>query len=192
MQARDPFLNTLACPATVAFDDLTSMTYNAAPDLKLDLSFVRQVDVPKALIWRAWSEPDLLKRWFCPKPWLTTECEMDLRPGGLFKTLMQSPEGDEFPNVGCFLDVQVNHRLVWTNALGPGFRPNQAHSLGVEDSHFFFTATIELQDHLGGTRYFAGVQHADERACNKHRDMGFEQGWGLALEQMVDMINQGI
>lgn len=52
------------------------------PDARFDLSFTRVVDVPRPLIWRAWTEPELLKPWFCPLPWKTIDCEIDLRPGG--------------------------------------------------------------------------------------------------------------
>lgn len=48
---------------------------------------------------------------------------MDLRPGGIFRTVMRSPEGREFVNPGCFLEVVENERLVWTNALEAGFGP---------------------------------------------------------------------
>ena len=51
----------------------------------LDLVLERVVDVPAHLIWKAWTEPEELKPWFCPKPWRTTEAEIDLRPGGIFR-----------------------------------------------------------------------------------------------------------
>ena len=56
------------------------------PDSKLDLNFTRVVDVPPAMVWRAWTEPELLMPWFCPVPWKTIDCEIDLRPGGIFRT----------------------------------------------------------------------------------------------------------
>jgi Activator of Hsp90 ATPase homolog 1-like protein len=48
---------------------------------------------------------------------------MDLRPGGNFRTVMRSPEGQEFPHVGCFLELIENEKMVMTNALEPGYRP---------------------------------------------------------------------
>jgi uncharacterized protein YndB with AHSA1/START domain len=53
----------------------------------------------------------------------TVECVIDLRAGGLFSTTMQSPEGQNFPNIGCFLEIIENKKLVWTDALLPGYRP---------------------------------------------------------------------
>ena len=79
---------------------------------KLDLVLERQIDVPKELVWRALTEPELIKKWFCPKPWQTVDCRVDLRPGGEFYSVMQSPEGQNFPNTGCILEVSKNERLV--------------------------------------------------------------------------------
>lgn len=93
-------------------------------DSKLDLVLERIVDVPRELVWKVWTTPEHLKPWFCPSPWKTIDCEIDLRPGGIFRTTMQSPEGENFPNLGCYLEVIPNERLVWTDALQPGFRPS--------------------------------------------------------------------
>ena len=162
-------------------------------DSKLDLSFERIVDVPKKLIWQAWTQPELLKQWFCPLPWRTTDCEIDLRPGGIFRTTMESPEGQQFPNAGCYLEVVPEEKLVWTNALLPGFRPSLlSATCGADDAAFMFTATIALAAHEGGTRYTATVFHADEAGCKKHAAMGFREGWGIALDQLVAMIKIGM
>ncbi len=159
-------------------------TYQLNP--KLDLSFERIVEVPKELIWRAWTQPQNLMPWFCPLPWRTIACEIDLRPGGLFHTVMQSPEGQNFPNEGCYLEVIENEKLVWTNALLPGFRPAPASAnCGNSSVSFFFTATIQLETHGTGTKYSATVQHGDEAACKQHAAMGFNEGWGIALDQLV-------
>lgn len=163
------------------------------PNARFDLSFTRVIDVPKELVWRAWTEPELLKPWFCPLPWKTIDCEIDLRPGGIFRTTMQSPEGKEFPGTGCYLEVNPNKKLVWTNALLPGYRPSfVTETCGTDDAGFMFTAMIELADHAGGTRYSATVIHADEAGCKRHAEMGFESGWGAALDQLVAMIKKGL
>lgn len=163
------------------------------PNPLLDLHFTRDIDVPKAAVWRAWTEPELLKHWFCPLPWTTVDAEIDLRPGGIFRSTMRSPEGQEFPNLGCYLEVVPERRLVWTNALLPSFRPSPlSATCGSEDAAFMFTAMIELADHAGGTRYTATVVHGDEAACQKHAAMGFEAGWGAALDQLVAMVKKGI
>src|SRR5688572_6557076 len=111
-------------------------------DPALDLVLERTIDVSPSLVWLAWTTPEHLKKWFTPAPWTTTDCEIDLRPGGIFRTTMRSPEGQEFPNVGCYLEVIPNQRLVWTDALLPGYRPSQEP---------FMTAIIALEPHGAGT-----------------------------------------
>jgi uncharacterized protein YndB with AHSA1/START domain len=127
---------------------------------KLDLVLERVVDVPPELVWKAWTTPEYLLKWFTPAPWKTVECELDLRPGGMFRTVMESPEGQRFPNAGCFLEVVPNRKLVWTDALEPGYRPT-ARTLGA-DAPFFMTAVVTMEPHGGGTKYAATAIHATE------------------------------
>jgi uncharacterized protein YndB with AHSA1/START domain len=150
----------------------------------LDLSFERVIDIPPALVWLAWTTPMHLLKWFTPAPWQTVDCEMDLRPGGLFRTVMRSPEGQAFPNLGCYLEIVPHQKLVWTNALAAGFRPTKLSS-ALPCDEFAITATISLAPHAAGTHYKAHVAHADEASRQKHADMGFEAGWGKALDQLV-------
>ena len=154
------------------------------PDPRLDLVFERVVDVPSHLVWLAWTTPALLKKWFTPAPWTTVDCEIDLRPGGIFRTVMRSPEGQEFTNLGCYLEVVEGERLVWTNVLGPGYRPASRPADG-SCAEFAFTAVISFEPHAKGTKYCALVIHGDEESRTKHDAMGFQDGWGKALEQMV-------
>ncbi|MDB4992933.1 MAG: polyketide cyclase [Myxococcaceae bacterium] len=153
-------------------------------DPKLDLILERSVDVSPELVWMAWTQPERLKRWFTPKPWTTVECEIDLRPGGLFRTVMRSPEGELFPNVGCFLEIVPNRKLVWTDALEAEFRP--ARQEPGANCPFHFTATILLEARGSGTKYTAIVLHKDEASRKKHEEMGFQTGWGTALDQLVE------
>ena len=155
-------------------------------DPKLDLNFDRVVDLPPALVWAAWTEPEHIKHWFTPVPWKTVECEIDLRPGGIFRTVMRSPEGKDFPNIGCYLEVIKNEKLVWTNALLPGFRPASsvsAEALACGD--FLFTVAVSLEPHGNGTKYTALAMHRDEQGRKQHEGMGFHDGWGTALDQLV-------
>lgn len=134
------------------------------------------------LVWKAWTEPEHLRRWFTPAPWETIDCEIDLRPGGVFSTTMRSPDGEVMPaEAGCYLEVVENRKLVWTDALGPGYRPK---------SSSFLTAMILLEPEGSGTRYTAIAMHTDENDKKKHEEMGFHDGWGKALDQLVELAEQ--
>jgi uncharacterized protein YndB with AHSA1/START domain len=157
-------------------------TYKIDPNL--DLVLERIVEVKPELVWKAWTQPEHVKKWLTPAPWKTVDCEIDLRPGGVFRFVMQSPEGQQFPNVGCFLEVVENRKLVWTVALLPGFRPAARPENGAD---LFFTAIILIEPHLKGTKYAAIAIHPDQATCKKHKEMGFHEGWGKALDQLVEL-----
>ncbi len=151
---------------------------------KLDLVLERTTDVAPELVWRAWTEPEHLKQWFCPRPWTVSDCEIDLRPGGIFRTTMRSPEGEAFANLCCYLEVVPNRRLVWTNALEPGYRPVETIQSGAD---LFMTAVILLEPLGSGTKYTAIALHRNETDRAQHEAMGFEQGWGAAWDQLLEL-----
>ncbi len=155
---------------------MTSHLFTFTPDPTLDLVLEREIDVPVELVWEAWTTPDSIKEWFCPKPWSVSSCEIDLRPGGKFNTVMRSPEGQEFPNSGCYLEVVPNQRLVFTDTLLPGFRPAPKP---------FFTAALLLAPTATGTRYTAIAIHGNEETRKQHEEMGFHEGWGTVVDQLV-------
>lgn len=151
------------------------------PNPELDLVLERTVDVAPELVWRAWTTPELIVQWFAPKPWSTSSCEIDVRPGGRFNTVMRSPEGEEYPSSGCILVAEEGRRLVFTSALGPGFRPQ------VTDEVFPSTSVISIEPHGSGTKYTATAMHADTSAKKSHEEMGFTEGWGMAFDQLVEV-----
>ena len=156
-------------------------------DPALDLEFERVVDVRPALVWMAWTDPEHLKKWFTPAPWQTVDCEIDLRPGGIFRTTMRSPEGEEFPSSGCYLEIVPERKLVWTSALLPGYRP-KVPATEVVGCDFPFTGVITLEPAGSGTRYRALAIHADPQASRQHAEMGFHDGWSSALDQLVEIV----
>lgn len=156
------------------------------PDPKLDLVFERVVDVAPQLVWKAWTTPEMLKKWFTPAPWTTPEFEIDLRPGGIFRNVMESPKGERMTNGGSVLEVVPNERLVWTSTLLPGFRPAPPRT-----GFPHITAAILLAAHGSGTKYTAVVMHPNEEGCKQHEAMGFHNGWGTALDQLVALVKAG-
>jgi len=152
-------------------------------DPELDLELVRDIDVAPELVWRAWTEPDLIKQWFAPAPWSIAEASVDLRPGGAFAMTMTSPDGEAYPNAGCILEVVPGERLVWTESMDPGFRPKTI--------DLPLTAILELEPLPGGgTRYRAVALHQDPAGVAQHAEMGFHEGWGAALDQLVALMSK--
>ncbi|TVP43857.1 MAG: polyketide cyclase [Gemmatimonadales bacterium] len=150
-------------------------------DPELDLVLDRVVDVPPELVWEAWTRAEHLRKWFAPAPWTVADCRIDLRPGGQFYTVMRSPEGEEFPGDGCILEVEEHRRLVFTDALAPGYRPAR---------EAFFTCVLTLEPEGPGTRYVARAMHRNPEDRERHEAMGFQEGWGTCLDQLVKMVKE--
>lgn len=141
-----------------------------------DLVLSRVLDAPRDKLWRCWTEPELLKQWFCPKPWFVSDARIDLRQGGEFFTLMNGPNGEQFGEPGVFLDVVENERLVFTDAFRPGWRPS---------ARAFMTAEVSFEDAgVGRTRYTARAMHWNAQARKEHEEMGFHDGWNKAADQL--------
>ncbi len=164
-------------------NDLQPISHNPSLDLMLE----RTTPVPVELVWRAWTEPELLKQWFCPKPWSVSEVKLELYPGGAFNTTMQSPEGEQFPSEGCILQVVPQRRLVFTSALIRGFRPQPPEGNPV--GAFLFSGIVDLEAEGSGTRYRAYAIHGDAEGRNSHEAMGFHDGWGAAFDQLVELMS---
>jgi uncharacterized protein YndB with AHSA1/START domain len=151
-------------------------------DPERDLVLEREIDVPVELVWKAWTSPEHLRHWFAPRPWTITSCDLDLRPGGALNFVMRSPDGQEYPNTQCYLEVTPLERLIITDTLLGGYRPS---------ARPFFTAVLELGRNGAGTRYKAIAIHGDGEARKKHEQMGFHDGWGTVVTQMVEYIKAG-
>lgn len=142
-----------------------------------ELTLTRIIDAPREKLYRCWTEPELLRQWFVPKPWTIAKAEVDVRPGGRSLIVMRSPEGQEMPNPGVFLEVVPNERIVVTDAYTSAWVPS---------AKPFMTAIVTFEDLGGGkTRYTARARHwtAEDRAA--HEKMGFHEGWGVCADQLA-------
>ena len=145
-------------------------------DLELNIS--RLVDVPAEKLYRCWVEPELLKQWFAPKPWSIASTEMNTKAGGKCKTVMKSPEGEEYPNEGVFLEVVPNKKIVMTDAIKEGWIPGPQN---------FMIAHVTFEPENSQTRYTARAYHWNKESMEQHVQMGFHKGWHTCLDQLVDL-----
>ena len=159
-------------------------------DSETDLVLERTLDAPIDLVWRAYTTPAHLKRWFAPRPYAITELELDLRPGGIFRIRMVGPDGFDTGHgtPGCVLEVIEGRKLAWTSALGPDYRPSEA---GEGCESFPMTAVITFEDAGDGkTRYKAVALHKDMADKDAHEKMGFHEGWGTTAAQLEELAKE--
>ena len=144
-----------------------------------DLVLTRLIDAPREKLFRAWTEPKLVMQWFAPRPWTTVRAEMDVRPGGSSLVVMRSPEGEEFPNPGIFLEVVKDEKLVFTDAYTSAWVPSPKP---------FMTAILTFENEGGKTRYTARARHWNAEDKATHEKMGFREGWGQCADQLADLV----
>ncbi|MDO9116082.1 MAG: SRPBCC family protein [Polaromonas sp.] len=144
-----------------------------------ELVLTRLIAAPREKLFQAWTHPELVVKWFAPRPWSTSRAEMDVRPGGSSLVVMRSPEGQEFPNRGIYLEVVENERLVFTDAYTDAWTPSEKP---------FMTAVLTFEDEGGKTRYTARVLHWTAADREAHEKMGFHTGWGQCTDQLAELV----
>ncbi|MDB5442733.1 MAG: hypothetical protein JWP73_1109 [Phenylobacterium sp.] len=151
-----------------------------APRNERELVIARLIAAPPEALYRCWTEPRLLERWFAPKPLTTKVLEQDLRVGGVQAITMTSPDGQEFPAGGVYLALEPGRRVVFTSAFKEGWQP--------DPSDFAFVGEITFEPQADGrTLYTARAGHWDAATTERHRAMGFHDGWGQCAEQLAEL-----
>ncbi len=139
----------------------------------------RRLKASRAAVWRCWTEGPLLMQWHCPKPWSVTAAELDVRPGGGNRIVMEGPAGERNEMFGCYLEVVSQKRLTFTDALGAGFAPREGS---------FMTGFVELSDAPGGgTDMIWGAKHGNLATVAQHIEMGFDAGWNICVDQLDEL-----
>ncbi len=150
------------------------------PDL--DLTLQRVIRAPRAVVWRAWTDPSQLEQWWVPAPAVARVDRLEAQPGGAFVTRI-SDDGVEFgPHMDAsFLVVDDRERLVFTNAVDSRWRPTRPDPIAM-------VAEIVLRDHPDGTDYRVVVRHGDPAARARHEELGFFDGWGAVTGQLAAFV----
>ena len=156
-----------------------------AIDPDLDLTLQRVIRAPRREVWRAWTDPALLEKWWTPAPTLARVDLLDVRPGGGFVTRM-SEDGREFiPHTdSLFLVVEDEQRLVFTNAVDSAWRPASPAPVPM-------TAEITFREHPEGTEYRVVVRHGDPAHRARHEELGFFDGWGSVTDALAALVEDG-
>ena len=141
-----------------------------------ELTLTRLMDVSPDKLFRCWTEPALMKQWFAPKPYTTPVAEVDLRPGGASMIVMKSPEGQEIPCPGQYLEIVPNRKIVATDAFVGDWQPKEGAP--------FMTMILTFEPEGDKTRYTAVVRHWTAEAKAQHEQMGFHKGWGQCADQL--------
>jgi uncharacterized protein YndB with AHSA1/START domain len=140
------------------------------------------IRAPREKLFKAWTDPELLKQWFTPPPWTTALAETDVRVGGSTLIVMRGPDGADYPNRGVYLEIVENERIVFTNAYTSAWE--------LSDKPFM-TVILTFDDAGdGSTNYTALVRHWSIADREAHEKMGFHTGWPAATAQLAALVEQ--
>jgi uncharacterized protein YndB with AHSA1/START domain len=148
-----------------------------------DLSVERRIAARPSRVWEIMTQR--ITEWWCPKPWTTTVAELDWRPGGAFHLIMRGPSGEadcqgEESVGGVLLELVPGQRFAFTDAFSKGWEPRTPFMVGI----------FEIAPDGDGTLYRATARHWSAEDMEKHREMGFEAGWGEVADQLAGLAEE--
>ena len=139
----------------------------------------RVIAAPPRTVWQCWTDPLLFKQWFCPKPWQVTKADFNVQVGGRMDITMEGPDGECQVHRAVWLEICPLRKLVFTDSFTEGFNPAEEP---------FMTGFVELSETSEGqTEMIWGASHKSEDDLQTHLNMGFEQGWGTAVDQLNEL-----
>jgi uncharacterized protein YndB with AHSA1/START domain len=143
-----------------------------------EVVITRVFDAPARLLFEAHRNPEYLQRWFGPKGWPLTLCEVDFRVGGRFRFAMTGPDGKQgTPFGGEYLEIAPNRKIVYNNA----FETPGAETMIV---------TITFDEQGGQTPLTIHTLFSSVAMKNEHVGVGYEHGIASALDQLADVVAQ--
>jgi uncharacterized protein YndB with AHSA1/START domain len=137
--------------------DRGSTTTTAVYSDGADLTFERTFDAPRELVWKAFTDPTLVPRWWGPHGTTTKVAEMDVRPGGAWRYVSSAPDRDDVTFYGEYLEVDPPKGFKWTfmfdvDGVGPMGGPETFTLEEVDDK-----TKVTSVGHMGSTEALEGA-----------------------------------
>lgn len=147
-----------------------------------EVVLTRMFNAPRELVYRAWTDPELLARWWGPKDFTNPVCEVDARPGGKIRIDMTGPDGTAYPMGGEFVEVDPPGRLVFTSS---AFEDENGEP-GLEDHN---TVTFEAVE---GSKTLVTLTAVVTVARPEFYEAlsGMEEGWSQSFDRLDDLVSQ--
>ena len=138
----------------------------------------RVFDAPRALVWRAWTEPKMLGEWFGPRRFTASVPELDLRVGGALRIVMHGPDGNDYPMQGVFREIVLPARLVFSNI-----------ALDNDGNHLLEGETVVTLTEAGGKTTLTMTSHMVGLVPIAPRMLaGMEVGWTQSIDKLGELL----
>jgi len=153
------------------------------PAAENELIITREFDAPRDLVWKVWTEPKHIEKWWGPLGFTTRVTDIDMRVGGRWNYVMIGPDGMEYPVHGVFSEIVPPEKIVTTDEFGDAYDEMP----GV-DLPKGLVATALFDDLGSRTRLTLRVSHATPEDRKKHENMGVVAGWNSSFEKMDEYL----
>src|SRR5215475_16096078 len=144
------------------------------------VTLTRVFDAPRALVWKAWTNPTMMAQWFGPRGFTNPVCELDVRAGGSLRIVMRGPDGNDYPMKGEFRVVSEPELLVFTNI---AIDSEGRHLLEGETTVTFTEkggkTTLTLETYAVGLVPIAPQMLA-----------GMEAGWTQSIDKLQELVER--
>ena len=146
-----------------------------------ELVLTRLIDAPREKLFRAWTEPQLLKQWFTPAPYTTPVAELDYGPAAPTWLSCAVPTATSSPTGGSIWKSSKTSAWFFTDAYSEAWKPSEKP---------FMTVIVTFENESGKTRYTARARHWTVADREAHEKMGFHQGWGICADQLTALVTK--
>jgi uncharacterized protein YndB with AHSA1/START domain len=155
-------------------------TARTAPFGEASVTLTRVFDAPRALVWKAWTDPEMMAQWFGPRGFTNPVCELDVRVGGRLYIVMRGPDGNDYPMKGVFREISVPERLVFTNI-----------AIDKEGNHLLEGETTVTFLKKGGQTALTLETHAAGLVPIAPRMLGgMEAGWTQSIDKLEELVER--
>jgi len=154
-----------------------------------DFVLTRTFDAPRERVFEAWTNSKQMAQWWGPKGFTNPVCQMDVRPGGRYRIVMRSPEGEDYPIDGEFLEIVKPSRLVMTmdaREHPPEFfaQLDAARPLEAQGKPFRPRTTVLFDDHFGKTTLTVIQRFESAGDVEANEKLGAAEGWGGSFDKL--------
>ncbi len=171
---------------------MTAEKSRSAADAR-EFVITRLIDAPRALVFKAWTDPEHLAKWWGPKGFTNPICDVDLRAGGAWRIVMRSPEGAEYPIKGVYREIAAPERLVltdnWEDHPPEFLELLRKHGADSPATEALNTVTFEER----GNKTLLTIRTRFDTAAVRDAmvKMGMNEGWSESLERLQALVAKG-
>ena len=170
------------------------LSFPAYPDVGREFSLTRAIPAPRAEVFRAWTDSDIMAQWWGPHAFINPVCELDVRPQGRCCIIMRCPEGVNYPIMGTFHEVVAPERLVMTLDLSAHPVEWQEHVLGLAGDSTLQSVgdllqTVTFTEHDGHTTLTIRTRFQSPDLRNAFLQIGMREGWHESLDSLSALLS---